>query len=250
MAGPLDALERMIEEAVEGTAQRVFRPRLQPIQLAKAAVRRMEQQQVIGPSGPEVPNSYTIALNPQDLEAFARFQVALQKELEKYLLKYAADHGWAPVSEMKVLLVSDAGVPRSRPRVLAEMVDAVAAPPPLAEPAEPFDCTMRQPKLAGLPSKPPEPGGIELLGEQGERYRLTRALVRLGRALENDVVLADDRVSRFHAEIRREGARYFIRDLGSTNGTHVANEEIDQRELHNGDSISLGGYRLEFRQAS
>src|SRR5215210_5424929 len=98
MPGPLDALERLMEEAVEGTVQRLFRPTLQPVQLAKAAARRMEEQQVIGPSGPEVPNSYTISLHPKDFERFARYQLALQRELQKYLARYARDRGWRPVS--------------------------------------------------------------------------------------------------------------------------------------------------------
>lgn len=250
MPGPLDSLERMMEEALEGTLQRVFRPKLQPVQLAKAAAKRMEQQQVVGPAGPEVPNSYTIALNPKDFAGFARFQLALQKELEKYLLKYARDHTWEPVSDVTVLLVSDPNVAAGRPSVMAEMVDVPLDPSPEVA-AEPLDRTMRQPRIAAPPTAQsgPEAGGADLRGEGGERYALAKSHVRLGRALENDVVIADQRVSRFHAELRCERGRYFLRDLGSTNSTLVADEQIDQRELRDGDTISLGGYRLVFRQS-
>jgi pSer/pThr/pTyr-binding forkhead associated (FHA) protein len=55
-------------------------------------------------------------------------------------------------------------------------------------------------------------------------------------------------VSRFHAEIRREAGRYRVRDLGSTNGTLVAEQPVDESELREGDTISLGGYPLTFRQ--
>src|ERR671914_1284274 len=112
MRGPLEALERFMEEAVEGTAQRLFRPALQPVQLAKAAAREMEGQQFIGPSGPEVPNHYTISLHPGDFERFARFQVALQRELARYLEKYAAARGWRPVSDLVVMLEVDGAVRR------------------------------------------------------------------------------------------------------------------------------------------
>src|SRR5919199_2643395 len=104
MPGPLDALERMMEEAVEGTVQRLFRPALQPVQLAKAAARAMEDQQVIGPDGPEVPNHYTISLHPDDFARFARFQVALQAEIANYLRRHAREHGWRPVSTVTVAL--------------------------------------------------------------------------------------------------------------------------------------------------
>jgi hypothetical protein len=85
MARPLDALEHIMEEALEGTIQRLFRPPLQPVQLAKAAARRMDEQQVVGPDGPAVPSSYTIGLQSADFERFARHQAALERELARYL---------------------------------------------------------------------------------------------------------------------------------------------------------------------
>lgn len=251
MAGPLDALERMMEEAVEGTVQKLFRPALQPVQLAKAAARAMEAEQIIGPDGPEVPNHFTVILHPQDFERFARFKVALQRELAKYLVKHARDHGWRPVSAVAVALEVDDAAPRGRPRVVAQMRDVGSPRAPVRGPVEvpPLEATIRRPK--SVPPVPAAPAtraraAPVLVGEAGERYSLGRPLTRLGRALENDVVISDTRVSRFHAEIRRDGGRYVIRDLGSTNGTLVADEPIEEAELREGDAISLGGCRLTF----
>ena len=42
-------------------------------------------------------------------------------------------------------------------------------------------------------------------------------VLRVGRELDNDVVLTDPRSSRHHAEIRRSGSIYEIKDLGSVN---------------------------------
>jgi Protein of unknown function (DUF3662)/FHA domain len=252
MAGPLDALERIMEEAIEGTVQRLFRPKLQPVQLAKAAARRMDEQQVVGPSGPQVPNNYTISLNPRDFEAFARFQVALQRELETYLANFARDHGWRPVSDVRVELVADASVSTGRPRVVARMMDVARDPqPPSDEVSEELlERTMRLRRSA--PVERPQHAGVavraSLVNAKGESFRLDRPITSVGRALENDIVIPDARVSRFHAELRREDGSFVLRDLGSTNGTWVGEDSIDQIRLRDGETISLGGVLLTFRE--
>jgi hypothetical protein len=252
MPWPLDGLERIMEEAVEGSIRRLFRPTLQPVQLAKAAARRMDEQQVIGPSGPEVPNSYAISLHPKDFERFARYQMALQNELQKYLVKYARDHGWRPVSDVSVALIADSGVQAGRLKVEAQMLDTARdAPQPAARKNAPIEQTVRQRRVASAKPEAVElsqPLQATLLNQDGERFELARPVVTLGRALENDIVIADSRVSRFHAEIKQESGRFVLRDLGSTNGTRVASEKIDRRELRNGETISLGGYELTFKE--
>jgi pSer/pThr/pTyr-binding forkhead associated (FHA) protein len=61
-----------------------------------------------------------------------------------------------------------------------------------------------------------------------------------------------DRVSRHHAEIIKRGADYFIRDLGSLNGTYIAGRGKLGRDqlyrLNDRDEIVLGGAKLEFRK--
>jgi pSer/pThr/pTyr-binding forkhead associated (FHA) protein len=62
-----------------------------------------------------------------------------------------------------------------------------------------------------------------------------------------------DRVSRRHAEIIRHGADYFIRDLGSLNGTYIAGRGRISRDqlykLKDRDEVILGGAKLEFRKS-
>ena len=70
-----------MEDAVEGSLRRVFPTTIQPVQLAKAAARAMEEAQLIGLHGAEVPNSYRLRLAPADLERFADYRVTLAREL-------------------------------------------------------------------------------------------------------------------------------------------------------------------------
>ena len=51
-----------------------------------------------------------------------------------------------------------------------------------------------------------------------------------------------------HAEIRREGDHYVVRDAGSLNGTYVNNTRIDEAPLAQGDELQVGKFRLVFFQ--
>ena len=64
----------------------------------------------------------------------------------------------------------------------------------------------------------------------------------VGRHSECDLAIADGRLSRRHATIRRSGGRFTIEDLGSSNGTDVNGEPVfDPVEIRNGEVISFGG---------
>jgi len=76
------------------------------------------------------------------------------------------------------------------------------------------------------------------------------ARVVVGRSPDCDCVVPEDCASRRHAEIWREGGRWFLRDLGSRNGTRVNGMRVAGRvEIRAGDRVSLGGvtYRLNSR---
>ncbi len=84
------------------------------------------------------------------------------------------------------------------------------------------------------------------LGEEQLRS-LAEGTLRIGRHEDNDIVLDNPYISRYHAEIISEGARHLIRDLGSTSGTFANGERITQRRLKHGDCIRLGrGRGVEF----
>jgi FHA domain/WD40-like Beta Propeller Repeat len=72
-------------------------------------------------------------------------------------------------------------------------------------------------------------------------FPLDRPVVRIGRGSGSDIILQDSQSSRQHAEISRQGDQFFIRDLGSMNGTFVNDERITgSRALQPGDQIRIG----------
>jgi len=96
----------------------------------------------------------------------------------------------------------------------------------------------------------------------GAQFGLTGARMVIGRSegagTEVDIDLSRlhrgiDRVSRRHAEIIKQGADYFIRDLGSLNGTYIAGRGRLSRDqlykLKDRDEVVLGSAKLEFRKS-
>lgn len=80
----------------------------------------------------------------------------------------------------------------------------------------------------------------------GARYALDSDVVSVGRDPDSDIFLDDITVSRRHAEVERDGARYSIRDVGSLNGTYVNRQLVDEGELNEGDEVQVGKFKLVF----
>lgn len=69
----------------------------------------------------------------------------------------------------------------------------------------------------------------------------------IGRSTSADLQIPDDeRMSRVHCEIRREGGHYYIRDLDSKNGTWVNEQRIKETQLQFGDKIKVGQTVIAF----
>jgi signal transduction histidine kinase len=82
--------------------------------------------------------------------------------------------------------------------------------------------------------------------DQGTRFQLDGATITLGRGTSNAVQLHDTEVSREHAEFRKRGSAFVIRDLDSSNGTYVNGRQIKEQELASGDQLQLGRTLLLF----
>jgi len=97
------------------------------------------------------------------------------------------------------------------------------------------------------------PGLVVIQGREiGREYRLRRSELVLGRDEGAHLRIPDDLVSRRHAllelswDLARRLQRVTVRDLGSTNGTHVNGEQVDQADLREGDKLRVGDTVLKF----
>jgi pSer/pThr/pTyr-binding forkhead associated (FHA) protein len=77
-------------------------------------------------------------------------------------------------------------------------------------------------------------------------YDLTEALITIGRAADNIIVIDDPSISSRHAQLELSGELYRLKDLDSTNGTRVNGVPITETVLRFDDRIRLGGVEARF----
>jgi predicted component of type VI protein secretion system len=92
------------------------------------------------------------------------------------------------------------------------------------------------------------PSNAFLIVNGAEIFALTKPVVNIGRMGDNDLVLADTRISRYHAQLRAEGGHYIIVDLNSTWGTSVDGNTVSKTSLKPGNVITLAGIPMIYGQ--
>lgn len=119
-------------------------------------------------------------------------------------------------------------------------------PPPAASPSVPDTMAM--------PTRPPAAAGTGAQGEltietgpdAGHTHRAGDHALRLGRSPDNDVILRDPATSGHHARLERRGDQFWVVDLGSTNGTFVNGESVQEKQLNHGDRLTVGQNSVHF----
>lgn len=248
----LRTIESKIEGLFEGVFGRAFRTHVQPIELARKLVKEMDDHRTVSVSRVYVPNEYTVYLSAQDRRQFAGYEGSLVGELQEYLAEHARRERYALLSEPRVLVTTDEDLTVGEfgiaTRIVADETSAEAPPPPelpIEQPAQTMVYRTPAPPVEDAP--PPEPEReVVTLTIAGRRHEVTEPLVVLGRSREADVRVADVNISRRHAELRQEGATYWIVDLGSMNGTIVNGKRVDRERLRDGDRITLGSTEIVF----
>jgi signal transduction histidine kinase/pSer/pThr/pTyr-binding forkhead associated (FHA) protein len=76
--------------------------------------------------------------------------------------------------------------------------------------------------------------------DEGKQFDVGDEVVAIGRDVNQRVRLHDTEVSRRHAELHRREGQYWLRDLGSANGTFVNNQKVSDSPLQPGDQILIG----------
>jgi len=77
---------------------------------------------------------------------------------------------------------------------------------------------------------------------------LVLPVINIGRRLENNIVIDDPRVSRYHVQLKAVDGNYELTDLNSSGGTFVNSMRITKSILYSGDEISLAGFAIIYKQ--
>jgi hypothetical protein len=251
----LRSIESKIEGLFEGVFGRAFRTHVQPIELARKLVKEMDDHRSVSVSRVYVPNEYTVYLSPADRTQFNGYEDALIGELQEYLAEHARRERYALLDPPRVKVTTDddlaVGEFGIATRLVAAEGDAAPPPPPelpVAEPAHTMIYRAPAPPTAEVPdAPPPEPvREVVTLTVAGRTQEVTKPTIVIGRSREADIRVGDVNVSRRHAEIRQEGASYWIVDLGSTNGLEVNGKRTERARVRDGDRITIGSTEIVF----
>jgi len=80
----------------------------------------------------------------------------------------------------------------------------------------------------------------------GKKYNLDKPSLIIGRSSKAEIQIDQESVSRNHCKIINTGKTIMLRDLGSTNGTYVNDELIDEYVMRDGDFIKIGRSIFKF----
>src|SRR5947207_15576912 len=107
----LERLEALASRVVEGWTARLFRARLQPVQVAKRVIRAMEAHQTISLAKTFVPNSYVVSLSPSDFAQFEQYKRSLERDLAEAVLGAARDRNYTLLAFPTVEIERDEELP-------------------------------------------------------------------------------------------------------------------------------------------
>jgi hypothetical protein len=266
---PFAAIERFFERLFERPSARLFRARLQPVQLQRRIERAMESERLATADRTLVPNRFVVHLNPVDLEGFGDMTASLASELADGALVFARARHYTLVDRPRVTLFADGAVMRADIRVIARFADPIAGQQRAASPVADDELDDRstpaggraRAEMAGLQPaadgnvavhgdtmvftvpRPSAPAArLRIIDRDGDEHvhAFDGSGLTIGRAADNDLVLADSRVSRHHARIAGRRGTLVYADLGSTNGSRVNGVQVGELVLGAGDRIEVG----------
>lgn len=81
---------------------------------------------------------------------------------------------------------------------------------------------------------------------KGKKFELTQDEMFIGRSNQNQIPIEDASISGRHCSILRDGRKYTLVDLGSTNGTRLNGSSVTKSPLRPKDIIQVGSVELMF----
>jgi hypothetical protein len=212
-----------VERMFEGAA-RAFGGRLHPLQVVERVVDAVGRRSVNG----AVPNAVQVLLCPADYDAFEAALGDLEREVRAALHEAELRRGLRRIGELQLSFVRSNGAGPGELQVRSAFVDTANRPASL-----PSGVTRRLERLRGY--------GFLVDGTWTD---LSHVPFRIGRASDNDLVLASLAVSRHHAEVARVDGEIRMIDLHSRNGLVVGDSLLYEVPIVNGVSILLGDILL------
>ena len=232
--GVLSRFENRLEQLVSGAFARAFRSAVQPVELAAALQREVDNSaQILSRNRRLVPNNFHVELSATDHARLSPYGSTLATELTEMLREHAEEQSYVFTGPVSIAFDTADDLSTGRFRVRSAALAKVTP----ASGASVTDTAVRRANV--------------VLEVNGMRHPLEPPGLVIGRGSEADLRVNDPGVSRRHAEIRvfpGEGApSVSIVDLGSTNGMLVNGARVQQATLEDGATVKVGNTTMTVR---
>ena len=232
----LQRFENKLEQMISGVFARTFRSAVQPVEIASALNREVDNSaQILSRDRRLVPNTFHVELSEADHQRLEGLGPQLPQELTEMLREHAAQQSYVFTGPVSITLEPSDELTTGRFRVRSKSISTVSNPG-----GDPTDTQVRR--------------ATATLVVNGENLPLGPPGIVVGRGNDADLRIDDPGVSRKHIEIRVEdpqdpgGApRITVHDLGSTNGVSVNGRRVEKATLADGATIRIGNTTMSLR---
>jgi len=232
--GVLQRFENRLEQLVSGAFARAFRSAVQPVEVAAALQREVDNSaQILSRNRRLVPNNFHVELSAADYDRLAPYSSTLADELTHMLREHAHEQSYVFTGPVSISFdrADELGTGRFHVRSAA-----LAKVTPSSE----HSVTDTAVRRAGV-----------VLEVNGMKHPLEPPGIVIGRGAEADLRIDDPGVSRRHAEIRvfpgEDVPQVSAVDLGSTNGMLVNGARVQQATLDDGATVKIGNTTMTIR---
>jgi hypothetical protein len=236
--GGLQRFEQRLEQAISGVFARTFRSAVQPVEIAAALQRELDNEaQVLSRQRRLVPNAFKVELSKSDLDRLAPYDSALAADLADQLQEHADLQSYVFPGPIKIAFEAAEDLGTGRFRVVSRAEATVSG-------HSRYQATQRT---------------RAVLEVNGTQHPLQPPGLVVGRGTEADLRINDPGVSRRHAEFLvtaqpggagrpGEGPLLIeVHDMGSTNGITVDGRKTSRATLGNGSRVQIGHTSLTVR---
>ncbi|MGZ5373080.1 MAG: FhaA domain-containing protein, partial [Aeromicrobium sp.] len=231
MAGVLQRFEQRLEGAVSGAFARAFRSAVQPVEIAAALQREIDNStNILSRNRKLVPNDFDVELSTSDYERLTPFGKTLVDELATLVDEHVKEQHYTLTGPIAITFHHAPELSTGRFRVRSSTNAAVT-------PVQ----GQRMTETALTSSD-------VVLEVNGMKHPLAPPGVVIGRGAEAELRIDDPGISRRHAQFRVQTVEgkttVTVIDLDSTNGVILNGRRVTEAEVGNGSEIRLGNTTL------
>lgn len=186
----------------------------------------------LAPSGKAYPpDQFTVTLNPEKASSVKVISETLQERISEILQDVLKSFTYEVITKPHVTLATDPTLGVNDLRIIGW------------HSSNPLAVSERMTEIEEHDTQRP-PKGAFLVIDGRQHYELKQPVIRIGRRLDNDLVLDDPHVSREHIRLIARNHRYLLEDLDSTAGTRVNGKQVREHFLRPGDVINVASIDL------